>query len=262
MRTVLKIALVAVFAAIFRKTACAGHALVAVLVFLGAPNAATASEVFSIRCETEAPARPYFVTFDLGAQSVAFETPPADVTSYSGINLRVGAVTSEAADSKITFFLQVVSGRIDLVFDRDRNMLIWPGLDDSSLRPTLYHSCKAGRPRSVLDFRLRDPVKDPISIRCEDADAIFFTMDVAAKRVLFERGESGRTFEGAVVSVKDDEIAIDMQFDSRLRIKWDRGRGTISFDNGAGRPNTVMQCRTVSQRTLMVYYKRLWKRIH
>lgn len=239
---------------------CGVYALAFCIACIEASNVAAASDVFSIACETEAPTRPYFVTFDLGSRSVVLETPPADIASYSGVNLYVGAVTSEVADQKINVALQVLEGTIYLVFDRDRKKLVWPGLDDGSMRPTLYHSCRQVPPRSVLDFRAREQAKDPISIRCDEAEAIYFTIDIATKRVISERGNSGRVFEGTVGTAKGDTIAITVQFDGKVHIAWDRSRGTITLEDGAGRPSTVMECREVPRRTMVIYHERLWKR--
>ncbi|MGC0389429.1 MULTISPECIES: hypothetical protein [Bradyrhizobium] len=154
---------------------------------------AAASDLFSVRCEGGAPVRPYFATFDIDAKAVVFETPPIDVETNFGINVHSGEIIS-TNDGKIEFILHVRPGRIDLIFDRNRKTMTWPGFDDPTFRPTLTHQCTVTPPRSILSFRVREPIQHPISVRCEDAGYMYFTMDAASKQALFERGEEARGF--------------------------------------------------------------------
>ncbi len=134
---------------------------------------AAASDLFSVRCEGGAPVRPYFATFDIDAKAVVFETPPIDVETNFGINVHSGEIIS-TNDGKIEFILHVRPGRIDLIFDRNRKTMTWPGFDDPTFRPTLTHQCTVTPPRSILSFRVREPIQHPISVRCEDAGVHVF----------------------------------------------------------------------------------------
>jgi hypothetical protein len=221
-----------------------------------------ASDLFSVRCEGGAPVRPYFATFDIDAKAVVFETPPIDVETNFGINVHSGEIIS-TNDGKIEFMLRVRPGRLDLIFDRNQKMLTWPGFDDPTFRPTLTHQCTVTPPRSILSFRVREPIQHPISVRCEDAGYMYFTMDAASKQAIFERGKEGRLYRGEVTDVRDDEIALSMNFDVPRQVVWNKSRQTITIegiDGDASRPRGVMQCQEVAPRTMMVYHARLWRR--
>jgi hypothetical protein len=197
----------------------------------------------------------------MDTKAVVFETPAIDVKTSSGINLIAGDITATAErdGGKVRFTLRVVSGTLDLIFDRDRKVMIWPGLDADTFRPTLIHSCTVIPPRSILSFRALDSIQNPISVRCEDdKGSMYFTMDAASKRAIFERGPIGSLYEGVVAAVDDDEIALDMKFGRSRRVVWSKSRKTITIEDGnATKPHTVMLCQEVAPRTMIVYHARL-----
>ena len=148
-------------------------------------NYAHATELFSVRCEGGVPVRPYFATFDVDAKTVVLETPAASVETNFGINTYSGEIYSSEG-GKIELLLSVVPGKLGLIFDRNQKTMTWPGIGDATFRPTLTHQCAITLPRSILSFRVRDPIQHPITVRCEDAEYMYFTMDAASKQALFE----------------------------------------------------------------------------
>jgi hypothetical protein len=179
--------------------------------------------------------------------------------------VRVGVITFSGAgnEEEIPFMLRVPSGRLDLVLNRRQKTMTWPSIDDGTFRPTLIHKCTITPPRSILSFRVRDPIQHPISVRCEDAGYLYFTMDVGSKQAIFERGKTGRGFQGEVTDVSDDEIALFMKFEVPRKVVWNRSRQTITIEgieNDASRPRTIMQCQEIEPRTMLVYHEMLWPR--
>ncbi|WP_027573117.1 hypothetical protein [Bradyrhizobium sp. WSM1743] len=235
----------------------AGLPLALILLLMLTPDCAAAAEPFSVRCEGGVPVRPYFATFDVDAKAVVFETPPINVETNFGINALSGEIIS-TNDGKIEFVLHVRPGRLDLIFDRNQKTMSWPGLEDPTFRPTLTHQCTVLPPRSILSFRVRDPIQHPISVRCEDAGDMYFTMDAASKQALFERGKEGRGFRGEVTDAGQDEVTLSMNFDVPRRVVWSRSRQTITIEGiegDAARPRTVMQCQEIPPRTMMEFYR-------
>ncbi|MEY9591314.1 hypothetical protein ABIA06_003605 [Bradyrhizobium yuanmingense] len=235
----------------------AGLPLALILLLMLTPDPAAAAEPFSVRCEGGVPVRPYFATFDVDAKAVVFETPPIDVETNFGITTRSGEIISKH-DGKIEFMLRVRPGRIDLIFDRNKKTMTWPGLDDPTFRPTLTHPCTVTPPRSILSFGVRDPILNPISVRCEHTGAVYLTMDAASKQALFERGKEGRGFRGEVTDAGQDEVTLSMNFEVPRRVVWSRSRQTITIegiDGDAARPRTVVQCQEVPPRTMMEFYR-------
>ncbi|PDT90001.1 hypothetical protein CO669_11020 [Bradyrhizobium sp. Y36] len=235
----------------------AGFPRALILLLMLVPGRAAAAEPFSVRCEGGVPVRPYFATFDVDAKAVVFETPPINVETDFGINAHSGEIIS-TNDGKIEFVLRVRPGRLDLVFDRNEKTMSWPGLEDPTFRPTLTHQCTVLPPRSILSFRVRDPIQHPISVRCEDAGDMYFTMDAASKQALFERGKEGRGFRGEVTAAGQDEITLSMNFDVPRRVVWSRSRQTITIEGiegDASRPRTVMQCQEIPPRTMMEFHR-------
>ncbi|ALK08427.1 hypothetical protein [Blastochloris viridis] len=236
-----------------------------ILLLMLTPDGAAAADVFSVRCEGGAPSVPYFATFDIDAKAVVFETPPLSIESYSGIGVHAGEITSmgDGADGKIEFMLRAFRGRIDLIFDRIQNTMFWPGFDSAQFRPQLIHQCTVTPPRSILSFRVREPILNPVSVRCEYTGYMYFTMDAASKQALFERGREGRMFEGEVTDADQDEITLSMNFEVPRKVVWSKSRQTITIEGiegDANRPRTVMQCQEVAPRTMMVYHERRSKR--
>ena len=230
---------------------------IALIPFMLTSARVTAAELFSVRCEGGIPARPYFATFDVDAKAVVFETPPIDVETNFGINVHSGEIIS-INNGKIELMLRVHPGLINLIFDRNKKTMTWPGLEDPTFRPTLTHQCTVTPPRSILSFRIRDPIQHPISVRCEDAGYMYFTMDAASKQALFERGKEARGFRGEVTDTNQDEVMLSMNFDLPRRVVWSRSRKTITIDaieGDAARPRTVMQCEEVPPRTMIEFYR-------
>ncbi|MET4290260.1 hypothetical protein ABIB06_001032 [Bradyrhizobium sp. LB8.2] len=236
-----------------------GFALTPILFLALTPDRAAATELFSVRCEGGAPVRPYFATFDIDAKAVVIETPPINVETNFGINALSGEIIP-TNDGKIEFVLRVRPGRLDLIFDRNQKTMTWPGLDDPTFRPALAHQCTVIPPRSILSFRVRDPIQHPISVRCEDAGNTYFTMDAASKQALFERGKEGRGYRGEVTDAGQDEVALSMNFDVPRRVVWSKSRQTITIEGIEGdavRPRTVMQCQEVAPRTMIEFHRDL-----
>lgn len=224
-------------------------------------DSATASELFSVRCEAGMPARPYFATFDIDAKTVVLESPPASMATPNGINMFVGEINSvgNGIDGRIDFTLRVDPGKLNLILDCSRRRMIWPGLTgDSTFRPTLTHSCSVIAPRSILSFRVFDPVLHPISVQCDEGGYMYFTMDVESKTALFERGGRGRLYQGKVTEVRGDDIVLLMNFDTPRQVLWNRSHQTITIEGIDGdreRPRTVMQCEEIAPRTMIEYHK-------
>lgn len=190
---------------------------------------AAAADLFSVRCEGGVPLRPYFATFDIDAKEVVFETPPFSSATSFGINAYSGDVIS-AKDGKIEFIVPVVPGRLDLIFDRGQKTMTWPGIDDATFRPTLIHPCTITPPRSILSFRIDDLVQRPVSVRCEDAGYMYFTMDASSKQAHFERGKEGRGYRGEVKFVDQDGLTMAMNFDVPRKVIWSKSRQTITIE--------------------------------
>lgn len=234
-----------------------GFPLALVFFLVLTSDRAAATELFSVQCEGGVPVRPYFATFDTDAKAVVFETPPINVETNFGINAYSGEIIS-TNDGKIEFMLRVLPGRLDLIFDRNQKTMTWPGLDDPTFRPALIHRCTVTPPRSILSFRVRDPIQHPISVRCEDAGYMYFTMDAASKQALFERGKEGRGYRGEVTDAGQDEVTLSMNFDVPRRVVWSRSRQTVTIEGIEGdavRPRTVMQCQEVAPRTMIEFHR-------
>jgi hypothetical protein len=225
------------------------------VLFLLALNSASASELFSVRCEGKLPPTPYFATFDTNAKTVVFESQPANVTTYEGANVFAGEISSsgDRRDGRIEFTLRVIGGKLSLTFDSKGKRMIWPGLNDAP-----SHSCSVIAPRSILSFRSSALILRPISIRCAEAGYMYFTMDPESKRALFDRGGQGRSYEGEVTAVRGDDIDLLMKFDTPSRVLWRGSRKTItveSIDGSSGKPSKTMQCEEAAPRTMIEYHK-------
>lgn len=232
-----------------------GLALICFLMLTS--DRAAASDLFSVRCEGGAPVRLYFATFDVDAKAVVFETPPINVETNFGINAYSGEINS-TNNGKFEFVVRIGPGRLDLIFDRNQKTMTWQGLEDPTFRPTLVHKCTVTPPRSILSFRVRDSIQHPISVRCEDAGYMYFTMDTTSKQALFERGEEARGFRGEVIDAGQDEVLLSMNFDVPRRVVWSRSRQTITIEGiegDAARPRTVMRCEEVPPRTMIEFYR-------
>jgi hypothetical protein len=221
-------------------------------------NCAHATELFSVRCEGGVPARPYFATFDVDAKIVVLETPPANIETNFGVNTYSGEIVSSEG-GKVEVLLSLLPGRMSLIFDRNQRTMTWPGIGDATFRPTMIHHCAITSPRSILSFRVRDPIQHPITVRCEDAEYMYFTMDAASRQALFERGKEGRTYRGEVVDAGQDGMTLVMNFDVPRRVVWSKSLQAITIegiDGDAQRPRTVMKCQEVAPRTMIEFYRK------
>lgn len=215
-------------------------------------NRASASELFSVRCEGVRPATPYFATFDTDAKTVVFESQPANVTSYDGANVFAGEITpsGDRPDGRIEFTIRVVGGKLSLTFDVGSKRMIWPGFNDAP-----SHTCTVTAPRSILSFRTPAPILHPISIRCSEAGYMYFTMDPESKRALYER-DGGGSYEGEVTAVRGDEIDLRLERTTPGQYLWSRSRQTVTFEGIDGKKGTPKSCEEIAPRTMIEYHKR------
>lgn len=231
---------------------------VIVLFLLAMLNFAYATELFSARCEGGAPARPYFVTFDVGAKTVILETPPANVETNFGVNTYSGEVVSSEG-GKIEVLLSALPGKLGLIFDLNQKTMTWPGIGDATFRPALIHQCAITPPRSILSFRVSLPILHPVTVRCEGVEHVYFTMDAASKQVLLEPGKEGRTYRGEVIDAGQDGMKLTINFDVPRRAEWSKSRQTITIEGIEGdaqRPRKVMMCQDVAPRTMIEFYRK------
>lgn len=223
------------------------------------PDRVVAAESFSVRCEGGIPIRPYFATFDIDAKAVVLESAPDNIETNFGINAYSGEITS-TEDGKIKLIVPVLSGRVDLIFDHAQKTMTWPGLDDNIIRPTLKHKCTVTPPRSILSFRVREPILHPISVCCEHAGGYaYFTMDAASKQALYERGKEGGVYRGEVTDANQDEIKLLMSFDVPRHVVWNKIRQTITIEGvegNASSPRSVTQCQEVTPRTMIEFHRK------
>lgn len=229
--------------------------LLALFLVVAAGDAA-AAEPFSVRCESETPATPYFVTLDIERKLAVMETPPIHAPPDEGINLMSGEIEppGQREDGRIAIFLRSSSGKMSLVLDTQNKTMIWPGLQSGTFRPALRHRCTFGAARSILSFRSRDPIIDPISVRCSEAGHMYFTMDVKSTKALFERGQEGRSFEGRVSGTHGDIIDLTMDFGYPSRVSWDRNGKVMTVQDSQGGPDKTMTCEEVAPRTMIGRY--------
>src|SRR4051794_31765976 len=93
------------------------------------------AEPTSIRCDGQyyQQQQPYFVTYDLDTGRFVFERP--------GGNKLPGEIIA-VNDTQLDLSLRVDGGRILLSFNRERNVMTWPGMPAHELgRPLLQHAC-------------------------------------------------------------------------------------------------------------------------
>src|SRR5581483_6335420 len=208
-----------------------------VLLVATTGHRAAASEV-SVTCQGGNPSRPYFATFDTDTKKVVLESAPSDIKTYEGSNVLAGEIDGEDdANGKVEFTLdlsRLSRGKLSLILDVKRKSMFWPGLDDG-FRPALTHSCAVTPPRSLLSFRSPVAVVHPLTVRCEDTGYAYLTMDVESKRAVFERGGQGSLYEGQVISARDGEISLLMQFDGHQRqVTWSKTDQTITIEGVPG----------------------------
>jgi hypothetical protein len=230
----------------------------AILLFLVMmTNCAHAADLFSVRCEGGLPLRSYFATFDVDAKTVVLETPSASVEPTFGINTYSGEIVSSEG-GKVEVILSLLPGTLGLILDRNQKTMTWPGIGDATFRPTLIHACTITPPRSILSFRVRDPIQQPVTVRCEDTGFMYFTMDAASKQALFERGKEGRSYQGEVTDAGQDEMTLTINFDVPRRVVWSKSRQTITIEgieSDAQRPRTVLKCQDIAPRTMIEFYR-------
>jgi hypothetical protein len=224
-------------------------------------DAAAASE-FSVRCEGAPRAAPYFVTFDTNSRRVVFESAPISPAQPDGSNLFAGEINGpgDTADGQLSFVLNLSRDLLSFRFDTKRNKMIWPGLDDP-YRRTLTHSCVVMPPRSILSFRSADPIVRPVSVQCEKAGSMHFTMDPVSKKAIFEREGAGSIYEGKVTSTHGDDVDMLMNWQGWSgQVSWNRTAQTLvmeTIDDNRQRSQETLSCSEVTPRTMLEYYKTL-----
>lgn len=221
-------------------------------------DGAKASE-FSVRCEARPPSGPYFATFDTTARAVIFETASPNAASADGVSVLTGEISNvgDQVDSKLEFTIRAPDGMVNLTYDSRKTKMNWPGIASGDpVRPTLVHSCVVTPPRSILSFRTSAPILHPISIRCNEAGWMYFTMDLDSKRAIFER-EGGRLFQGEITAIRGGDIELQLNGADPGRFLWSSSDRTITFQGIDGKKGTPKQCEEIAPRTMIEFYKRL-----
>jgi hypothetical protein len=228
----------------------------ALLIVLTSASAA-AAEPFSIRCEGSRPAQDqppyvYHATFDPDRKLVVFE-------SASPINLYSGEIVS-ARDDRFEVALKVDQSRLYFFWDAGPKRVLWPGIHGDPFRPTLTHPCRMTPVRSILSFRERAEIPNPVSLHCEvQPPGMFFTFDTATAKALYQR-KGGSMFFGKIEKSDDNSAAFRLSSDETRLMVWDRQRHTVTVEGVADdpqRPETVYQCEPAKPQSMLEYHDRL-----
>jgi hypothetical protein len=225
------------------------------------------AEPISIRCDGKyyQQQQPYFVTYDLEKNHFVFERP--------GGNIITGEIIA-ANDARLDFSLRATGGRILFSFNRQRNVMTWPGMPAGELgRPLLQHACTAVSDRTMLstfyqpeqfDPKRLDPV-DAFSLTCPGNTGPFFiTLDRATKIVVVETEHASGILSGNITGIDNGVIKLtfgrgpsdphDALWDERSR-----SLTLIGVPDDAARPTKVQQCIVTKPRSIMVNYEE-WAR--
>jgi hypothetical protein len=225
-----------------------------VLVAMTASSAA-AAEPLSIQCADadNRAARPYFVTFDLEAKRLVFEST---TTSRHSGEIR------SASNDRIEFSINVDYGKIDLVWQRQTNKMVWAGIGGDTLRPLLAHPCVATDPRTLLsDDRPTKAGARPFSLRCSgDRGTYFFTLDRETRKVVLEGLHGGGLYPGDIKSADEHRIEFLLTTGNtpRFDLVWDIRDGSVTWQGVPGdisRPTTINQCVEVEARSILTLYE-------
>jgi hypothetical protein len=217
-----------------------------------------AAEPTSIRCDGKyyQQQQPYFVTYDLKTNHFVYERV--------GGNIVTGEITA-ATDAQLDFSLRATGGRILFLFDRQRNVMTWPGMPDGELgRPALRHACTevSGRtmlstfwPSEQFDPKPREAV-DAFSLTCPGQIKPFFiTLDRVTKSVIMET-EGSMLLSGNITSIDDGVIRFTFP-SAQIDVLWDERTLSLTAARISGDvagPATVTKCAVIKPRSIMVYY--------
>lgn len=211
----------------------------------------------SVRCDGKYydQQQPYFVTYDIETNHFIYENPSASILPGELVAV---------SDAKLELSLRADGGRILLSFDRERNVMTWPGMPAHDLRrPMLQHACTGVAGRTMLSTypgRL-DPV-EPFSLTCPGQYGPYFvTLDRSTKMIVLETQAAAETMSGNITGADDSSIKFTVvgrsgQFD----LAWDEGKRLLTWigvvDNPA-RPTTSHECTVTTPRSIIETYTNL-----
>jgi hypothetical protein len=219
------------------------------------------AEPTSVRCDGKyyQQQQPYFVTYDLKTNHFVFER--------AGGNIVTGEIIA-ATDAQLDFSLRATGGRILFSFNRQRNVMTWPGMPAEELgRPLLRHACAEVTGRTMLsafwqpeqfDPKRRDPV-DAFSLTCPGQYGPYFvTLDRSTKTVVLETQSAAEIMSGNITGADDGLIRFGVagrsgQFD----LLWDERKKMLTWigvPDNPSRPTTSHECTVTAPRSIMVYY--------
>lgn len=213
-------------------------------------RAAGAAEPFSISCDGKV-GRPYYVTLDLDSKRAVFQST---IRSF-----HKGEIT-KATDDSVLFSIAADHGRIDLVWQPQRQTMVWAGISADPIRPLMVHRCVATEMRTVLAIFDTDPVGvQPLSLRCEKLGQPYFvTMDRKTRRVAVEL-ESGSTLPGKIMRAIENSIEMTVGHVPKFDLVWDSRAPSIKWIGVPGdksRPDMTHACEAIKTRTVLDL--RLW----
>lgn len=217
-----------------------GVALILLIVTVGAAEAA---EPFSIRCDGKV-GRPYFVTFDPDSKRVVFEST---IRSF-----HKGEI-AKLTDDSVTFSIAVDYGRIEFVWQPQRQTMVWAGISADPVRPLLSHNCASTELRTIFAV-LDNPPMDaqPFSLRCTTLGQPYFvTMDRKTKAVVLEQ-LSGRTEPGEITSATERTVEMTIGHQQKTNGVWDRQARSVKWIGATG----DHECEIIKTRTVLDL--RLW----
>jgi hypothetical protein len=224
----------------------------AIAMLLASSATADAAGPFSIRCEGGQPAQVYYATLDPEQKLVVFE-------SASPVNLYHGEIVS-VRDDRFEVALMVDQSRLYFFWDAGPKRVLWPGIHEDPFRPTLSHRCQVLPVRSILSFREKVEMPNPVSIECEaQPPGMFFTFDTGAAKALFQRKGGSMRF-GNIDKSDGNSVVFRFSSDEQRLIVWDRQKNTVTFEAVAGdadRPETIYRCEPTKPQTMLDYHPRL-----
>ena len=228
-----------------------------VLSILLISASAAAAEPFSIRCEgglagKDQPPYVYFATFDPGRKLVVFE-------SASPTNLYSGEIVSDR-DGRFEVALRVDQSRLYFFWDAGPRRVLWPGIHEDPFRPTLSHNCRITPVRSILSFRERAEIPNPVSLHCDaQPPGMLFTFDTATAKALYQR-KGGSMYFGKIEKSDNNSATFRLSSDETRQMVWDKQKNTVTVEAVAGdpqRPETVYQCEPATPQSMLEYHDRL-----
>lgn len=148
------------------------------------------------------------MTFDIEKSHFVFER--------AGGNIITGEIIS-ATDEQLDLSLRGAGGRILLSYNRNRNVVTWPGLPAGELgRFAMHHTCIGVAGRTMLSTFYQPEQFDPktsrpnrFSLSCPGNTGPFFiTMDRVTKTVVVENEHSSGGSSCNITSIKDGVIKL------------------------------------------------------